>query len=80
VEKTLKEINESKESMNKFSIWIITDARRQTDYEYFKSKYLNLVKTVRVVADESVRIERNWTFTQGNYDVIFRIKCKIDHN
>ena len=80
MEKTLKEINESKESMNKFSIWIITDARRQTDYEYFKSKYLNLVKTVRVVADESVRIERNWTFTQGNYDVIFRIKCKIDHN
>ena len=80
MEKTLKEINESKESMNKFSIWIITDARRQTDFEYFKSKYLNLVKTVRVVADESVRIERNWTFTQGNYDVIFRIKCKIDHN
>ena len=70
VEKTLKELNESKELMNKFIIWIITDARRHTDLNYFKSKYLNLVKTVRVVADESVRIERNWKFTQGNNDVI----------
>jgi phosphomevalonate kinase len=72
VEKTLKELNESKESMNKFSIWIITDARRQTDFEYFKSKYLNLVKTVRVEADESVRIERNWKFTLGNYEIFLK--------
>ena len=57
--------------MNKFNIWIITDARRQTDLDYFKSKYLNLVKTVRVVADESVRIERNWKFTQGNNEIFF---------
>ena len=72
MEKTLKELNESKESMNKFSIWIITDARRQTDFEYFKSKYLNLVKTVRVEADESVRIERNWKFTLGNYEIFLK--------
>jgi phosphomevalonate kinase len=50
---------------NKFNIWIVTDARRKTDLKYFKEKFPSQIKTVRVMADEEVRVKRNWVFTEG---------------
>ena len=37
--------------------------------DYFQINYPSLIKTVRVLADEEVRMKRNWIFTKGN--VIF---------
>ena len=56
----------------KFKVWIITDARRQTDLSYFEFKYPGQVKTIRIHADDSVRAQRNWTFTIGR-----KLKLKI---
>ena len=51
---------------NKFHVWIVTDARRRTDLEYFKASYSKTyVKTVRVLADERIRSQRNWFYTEG---------------
>lgn len=55
----------------KVEIWIVTDARRRTDLDHFKSNYSGVeVKTIRVKANESVRIQRNWKFTKGDFDVV----------
>ena len=45
--------------------WIISDARRRTDVSYFTANYPGRVTTVRVTADEGVRVERGWQFTPG---------------
>jgi hypothetical protein len=36
-----------------------------TDLDYFMNKYPNRVKTVRVLANEEVRKERDWIYTPG---------------
>lgn len=54
----------------KFNVWIVSDMRRKTDLRYFQELYPNQVKTVRVIADESTRVRRNWIFTNGNYRFI----------
>jgi len=63
-QKAIENLNDFGE-IGKFNIWIITDARRQTDLSYFKSNYPNQVKTIRVKAEDSVREARNWKFTPG---------------
>jgi phosphomevalonate kinase len=50
---------------NKFNIWIVTDARRRTDLKYFNERFPSQIKTVRVKADEEVRVKRNWIYTEG---------------
>ena len=44
-------------------IWIISDARRLSDMEYFKERYTTL--TVRVTAADAIRRGRGWVFTSG---------------
>ena len=39
-------------------VWIISDARRKTDLNYFKEKYPSATVTVRVTASEEIRIRR----------------------
>jgi len=65
-EKAIENITEHDKSEN-FKIWLITDARRQTDLNYFRSKFPGQTKTIRVEADDFVREKRNWKFTPGNY-------------
>ena len=48
-------------------VWIISDARRKTDVDYFVSHYAGRVKTVRVVAEEDVRKARGWVFSKGEH-------------
>ena len=60
----------------KFILWIVTDARRKTDLEYFRAHYGERIKTIRIVADENVRIERGWKFTPEIDDSIS--ECDLD--
>jgi phosphomevalonate kinase len=57
----------------KFKFWLITDARRRTDIDYFKLNFSGKIKTIRVQAVDSVREERNWKFTPGLYSSFFII-------
>ena len=64
-EKAIENINVNQSDENKFKLCIITDARRQTDLNYFKEKYPNQIKTVRILAEDHIRTARNWKFTTG---------------
>lgn len=57
-------------------IWIVSDIRRKTDIQWFRSKYQDKVKTIRIEADENVRRDRGWAFTQGVDDV--QSECDLD--
>ena len=50
---------------SKKPVWIVSDARRRTDVAYFTGNYPGRVTTVRVMADEGVRVQRGWQFTPG---------------
>jgi hypothetical protein len=53
----------STENLNK--VWIVTDARRKTDIDYFKDNYKDRTYTVRVCAEEAVRESRGFIHTPG---------------
>ena len=55
-------------------VWLVCDARRPTDIEYFKSLYF--CRTVRVVASEEVRKKRGWRFVKGVDDAAS--ECALD--
>lgn len=55
-------------------VWIISDARRGSDLEYFRS-YPNVI-TIRVVASESSRIARGFSFVDGIDDA--DSECGLD--
>ena len=46
-------------------IWIISDARRPTDIQWFQENYPAKVISVRVEADPGIREQRGWVFTEG---------------
>ena len=73
-EKAIENIDLNEKDGETFKIWIITDARRQTDLNYFKALYPNQFKTVRIHADDHIRSARNWTFIPGNITKIVIIK------
>lgn len=63
--------------------WIITDARRKTDLDFFKKNYPKITYLIRIVASENVRKTRNWEFTKGShsyiskYNSVFREKLRM---
>ena len=57
-------------------VWLICDARRTTDMDYFKSHYGECTITVRVVASEAVRVGRGWVFMTGVDDA--ESECGLD--
>ena len=57
-------------------IWIIVDNRRETDIKYFKTNYPQKCLVIRVTADESVRINRGWSYKTGVDDVVS--ECGLD--
>lgn len=63
--------NHQTDNVSSLKIWIVTDARRPSDIFYFKTKFPNKVKTIRVYADDNIRIQRNWKYTIGNFYFIF---------
>ena len=57
-------------------VWLVCDARRSTDMDYFKSLYTYSCKTVRIVASEDVRRGRGWKFVEGVDDAAS--ECALD--
>ncbi|KAK3098263.1 hypothetical protein FSP39_017696 [Pinctada imbricata] len=57
-------------------IWIISDARRTTDVEYFMRHYQDITVTVRVEADLSTRKNRGFQFQSGVDDA--ESECGLD--
>ncbi|KNC72985.1 hypothetical protein SARC_14453 [Sphaeroforma arctica JP610] len=55
-------------------VWVVTDARRLTDIEYFQQRYPALI--VRVQAPVSARERRGWVFTEGVDDA--SSECALD--
>ena len=60
-----------------YPMWIISDARRKTDIEYFKRRFGDKVKTVRIEASEKIRQSRGWVFTPGVDDA--ESECGLDN-
>ena len=58
-------------------VWLVCDARRTTDMDYFKSHYGACTITVRVEASEVVRMGRGWSFTPGVDDA--ESECGLDN-
>ncbi|CAB3387800.1 Hypothetical predicted protein [Cloeon dipterum] len=57
-------------------VWIVSDARRKTDLKWFRENFGSILKTVRVTADDDIRIQRGWNFTAGVDDVAS--ECDLD--
>ncbi|KAK2145942.1 hypothetical protein LSH36_645g01040 [Paralvinella palmiformis] len=57
-------------------VWIISDARRKTDVQWFLDHYPGLVYTIRIEADEETRKQRGWIFTEGVDDA--ESECGLD--
>ncbi|XP_060082780.1 phosphomevalonate kinase-like [Ylistrum balloti] len=58
-------------------LWIVSDARRKTDIEYFKEHFPDITKTVRVAASKSTRESRGFIFTTGVDDA--ESECGLDN-
>ncbi|XP_005106722.2 phosphomevalonate kinase [Aplysia californica] len=57
-------------------VWIISDARRVSDIDYFKTNYSKETVTLRVQADMKVRENRGFVFTPGVDDA--ESECGLD--
>ncbi|XP_072166873.1 phosphomevalonate kinase-like [Diadema setosum] len=61
---------------SQFKVWLISDARRQTDVAYFKHTYESRTLLVRVQAEETVRASRGYVFKAGVDDS--ETECGLD--
>ncbi|XP_030320958.1 phosphomevalonate kinase [Calypte anna] len=57
-------------------VWVVSDARRLSDVEWFRDVYGDAVQTVRVVASEETRKRRDWVFVPGVDDA--ESECGLD--
>ncbi|XP_043936065.1 phosphomevalonate kinase isoform X1 [Protopterus annectens] len=58
-------------------VWVISDARRKSDVEWFQTYYPEVTQTVRITASEEIRKQRGWVFTPAlKYCVSVRM-CSI---
>ncbi|XP_051849883.1 phosphomevalonate kinase isoform X2 [Antechinus flavipes] len=58
-------------------VWLVSDARRVSDIEWFQSSFGDVTQLVRVVASEESRRQRGWVFTAGVDDA--ESECGLDH-
>ncbi|XP_049638309.1 phosphomevalonate kinase isoform X1 [Suncus etruscus] len=58
-------------------VWLVSDARRLSDIQWFLEAYGPLTQTVRVVATEKSRQQRGWVFTPGVDDA--ESECGLDN-
>ncbi|KAA0197221.1 hypothetical protein HAZT_HAZT002550 [Hyalella azteca] len=59
-----------------FPVWIVSDMRRRSDLQYFRTNYPNECVTVRVSASPDARVNRGWKFTKGVDDAAS--ECDLD--
>ena len=60
----------------KFPVWIVSDMRRQSDFQWFMSTFGDLIKTVRITASVDTRKSRGFVFTSGVDDA--GSECDLD--
>lgn len=75
----LRQAIEDADAFNKSNIWILVDARRSCDLQYFLTdeRFINSkIVTIRISASDSVRTERGYIFTPGIDDV--DSECGLD--
>lgn len=66
------------EGAHDFAVWILVDARRACDLQFFQEEYPNCkVLTVRIVSSEETRKKRGWEYQSGVDDV--ESECGLDH-
>ncbi|XP_003743963.1 phosphomevalonate kinase [Galendromus occidentalis] len=70
------ELAVEKYQADKVPIWIVSDARRPTDIEYFVKKFPGRTALCRIVADDSVRRQRGWEYVSGVDDQ--ETECALD--
>ncbi|CAH2049412.1 unnamed protein product, partial [Iphiclides podalirius] len=56
--------------------WIVSDIRRKTDIKWFKETYSDLLKIIRITADEETRKSRGFHFQVGVDDTAS--ECDLD--
>lgn len=65
---------------DQYPIWILTDARRQSDIEFFvdsdQFKNCDIIK-IRIEASDDVRMRRGFIFANGVDDA--ETECGLDH-
>ncbi|KAK2845234.1 hypothetical protein Q5P01_011893 [Channa striata] len=57
-------------------VWVVSDARRLSDLQWFWSKYPRQTHSVRVQSSEKTRQQRGWSFTTGVDDA--ESECGLD--
>lgn len=74
VKMTFSGISKENDSLQK-PVWIVSDARRKSDVDYFRETYDKVVH-VRINATEEVRRSRGWIFRPGVDDA--ESECGLD--
>jgi len=59
-----------------YPVWIVSDCRRKTDFQFFKENFGERVVKVRVEASKEARAERGWVFTPSVDDM--ETECGLD--
>ncbi|XP_023127387.2 phosphomevalonate kinase [Amphiprion ocellaris] len=57
-------------------VWVVSDARRLSDLQWFRSKFPRQTQCVRVQSSEETRMQRGWSFTAGVDDA--ESECGLD--
>ncbi|CAN8029337.1 unnamed protein product [Ixodes persulcatus] len=60
-----------------YPVWIVSDARRETDIDFFRESFPCPTLAVRVRATEATRRNRGWVHTPGIDDAT--TECALDH-
>lgn len=59
------------------NIWIVSDARRQTDIDFFHKKFPDITSFIRIHSSLEVRKSRRWNFITGIDDC--ESECGLDN-
>ncbi|GJQ69061.1 hypothetical protein Trydic_g6225 [Trypoxylus dichotomus] len=57
-------------------VWIVSDIRRKTDIQWFRSNYGDKIKTIKIFATQDIRTARGWVYTDGVDNVTS--ECDLD--
>lgn len=57
-------------------MWIVSDVRRKTDIQWFEENYSEIVRKIRITADDNTRKARGYNFQCGVDDVAS--ECDLD--
>ncbi|XP_056300501.1 phosphomevalonate kinase [Pseudoliparis swirei] len=57
-------------------VWVVSDARRLSDLQWFWSEFPQQTQSVRVQSSEETRTQRGWSFSAGVDDA--ESECGLD--